>query len=243
VGTKKPGRDKRTRAQAVAIPNSAELAKHADEIRTIGRQTFEGAVEIGRLLVRCRELLKERRTWLAWLKAEFSWSRSHADNLIALHMRRGELRKFRNLSLPVSALYLLAKAPPKALLVTEQRIAAGERLTVGAVRLLTESSRSPAARIYWQPPSPQDAPGRTLTAADFQAAEARQIAQRLGDWAYDVRDSNPAKAGEAMPAELSAEAIANARAVATYLSALLHSMTEEKSTQTNLRLIHDEDAQ
>src|SRR5262245_20905929 len=90
-----------------------ELDEHADAIRAIGRQTFEGMVEIGRRLQRCREKLKEGRAWLAWLKREFSWSRSHADHAIAVYECRGKLRKFSNLNVPLSALYLLAKASPE----------------------------------------------------------------------------------------------------------------------------------
>ena len=54
------------------------------EILEFGRRSLADIIEIGRRLVRCRELLKPQGCWLAWIKTKFGWSRAHADNLIAV---------------------------------------------------------------------------------------------------------------------------------------------------------------
>jgi hypothetical protein len=232
------GTKRRARAQAVV----RELAEHANEIKTIGRQTFDGLVEIGRRLVRCRELLKPEREWLAWLKAEFSWSRSHADNLIAVYTRRDKLRKFRNLNVPLSALYLLTKAPPKALIITEQSIRAGERPTVSTVDRIAKQQRDRARITITEPASPQDGPRRSfsgggwssdeahrpaLVGADFQVIEARRVVGWLKSWAHDLDGRDPGYDGDGVPAELRADACAHARAVADYLNKFVRSLPEE----------------
>ena len=58
------------------MPPRTELDEHVDEIRALGRRSFDDVVEIGRRLVRCRELLKTQRGWLAWIKTKFGWSRA-----------------------------------------------------------------------------------------------------------------------------------------------------------------------
>jgi len=75
-------------------PANVELDEHADAIRRIDCQSFEGAVEIeiGRRLVLCRKLFKVRRAWSAWIKIEFGWSRKHADNIIGLYLNERDRR-------------------------------------------------------------------------------------------------------------------------------------------------------
>ena len=93
-------------------------------------------VEIGRRLVRCRELLKTQRGWLAWIKTKFGWSRATADNMIAVYVHRDELLKFSTLRLPISALYLLAKQEPEVLQRIERHVDAGEPVTARAVKVI-----------------------------------------------------------------------------------------------------------
>jgi hypothetical protein len=118
------------------MPPRTELDEHVDEIRALGRRSFEDVVEIGRRLVRCRELLKTQRGWLAWIKTKFGWSRATADNMIAVYVHRNELLKFSTLRLPISALYLLAKQEPEVLQRIERRVDAGEPVTARAVKVI-----------------------------------------------------------------------------------------------------------
>ena len=131
---KKRPQGRKGRKSDVVIPAHPELAAHADAIRRIGRQSYEGAVEIGRRLVRCRELLKAQREWLAWLEAEFRWSRKHADNLIQLYLGRDKVAKFATLGVPLSALYLLSQQPAKVVENIEHRIEPGKRPLVREIK-------------------------------------------------------------------------------------------------------------
>jgi len=154
---------KKKRAQArkrgVEIPPSPELAEHADRIHALGRQTFDGVIEIGERLVRCRELLKTQRVWLAWLKAEFGWSRRTADRFIDLFRAKDKVRKLRTLGVGLSGLYLLAKASPEAVESIERRVKAGHRIRLGEIEQRTRAKRAapePAAITFNATPSSTD---------------------------------------------------------------------------------------
>src|SRR5215831_13644780 len=120
-----------TRKRGVEIPPSPELAEHADRIRALGRQTFDGVIEIGERLVRCRELLKTQGAWLAWLEAEFGWSRRTADRFIDLFRAKDKVGNLRTLGIGISGLYLLAKASPEVVEDIERRAKAGHRVSLG----------------------------------------------------------------------------------------------------------------
>jgi hypothetical protein len=191
---------KKKRAQArkrgVEIPPSPELAEHADRIRVLGRQTFDGVIEIGQRLVRCRELLKTQRVWLAWLEAEFGWSRRTADRFIDLFRARDKVRKLRTLGVGLSGLYLLAKASPEVVEGIERHVEAGHRaghrvpLAEIERRMRADAKR---ARIEITAPSPDNGPRRSmasppeaaskppLTAEDFQAAGRRDLVDLIVD--------------------------------------------------------------
>jgi hypothetical protein len=122
------------RKSDVAIPANAELDEHADVIRRIGRQSFQGAVEIGRRLVLCRKLLKAQRVWLAWIKKKFGWSRKHADNLIGLYVNRGKVAKFATFGVPLSALYLLSQQHARIVKNIERCTEPGKRPLVREIK-------------------------------------------------------------------------------------------------------------
>ena len=126
---------KRKPVLPTVMPPRTELDEHVDEILMLGRRSFEDIVEIGRRLVRCRELLKTQRGWLAWIKTKFGWSRATADNMIAVYVHRDKLLKFSTLRLPISALYLLAKQEPEVHQRLARQVEAGEPVTVRAVKV------------------------------------------------------------------------------------------------------------
>ena len=126
---------KRKSVLPTIMPPRTELDEHVDEILALGRRSFEDIVEIGRRLVRCRELLKTQRGWLAWIKTKFGWSRAHADNLIGVYLHRDKLLKFSTL-LPISALYLLAKQEPEVHQRLARQVEAGEPVNMRAVRVI-----------------------------------------------------------------------------------------------------------
>ena len=139
------------------VPSIPELDEYAAEIIALGRRSFADVVEIGRRLVRCRELLKTQRCWLAWIKTKFGWSRTHADNLIGLFEARDKLQKFGTL-LPVSTLYSLAKQDPEVIQRVAYRVEAGEPATARAVKVIVrEEVREVRSIGYTQEvPFPRD---------------------------------------------------------------------------------------
>jgi Protein of unknown function (DUF3102) len=171
------------------IPPNPILQRHADEIRALGRQSWDNVVEIGRRLVECRKILKDRRKWLAWIGAEFSWSRAHADRCIAAYQNRTKLLKLSTLGTPISALYMLAKASDAAIAKVERRFAAGERMKAREIIALASQQQetSKALQTIDLSRSDDDAPrafaqhgnGTRRRRVDVYDAGIRQWVQRL----------------------------------------------------------------
>jgi Protein of unknown function (DUF3102) len=91
----------------ITPPGDAFLVERASAIRALGKRVARDIVEIGRLLAKCKKHVGHDG-WPQWLKREFEWS----DDSALRFMRVRELvnsRNLRDLSLPVSALYLLAR--------------------------------------------------------------------------------------------------------------------------------------
>ena len=60
------------------------LAAHADAIRTLAKRVVDDVIEIGRLLIECRTILRELNGhghWYAWLKDEFRLERPDCTQL------------------------------------------------------------------------------------------------------------------------------------------------------------------
>jgi hypothetical protein len=116
------------------IRNQSVLSEHAAEIRALGKHVFADVIEIGRRLVECKGLLGHGN-WLPWLEREFGWGETTALNYMRAHELASKSAKFADLSLPVSAIYLLAAPSTSEEDRTEfvERSAAGERFTVGDV--------------------------------------------------------------------------------------------------------------
>lgn len=86
---------------------SARVAEAADKIRTHGRAAAQSVAEIGKELLAVQKVLTDDRRFLAWIDAEFGWSKSTAYNYMNL------AREFPTVgnSLPhtdLRTLYLLA---------------------------------------------------------------------------------------------------------------------------------------
>jgi len=250
--TKKPARSQ-GRKSAVVIPPLPELSEQADAIRALGRRSFDDLVEIGERVTRCRELLKERRVWLAWIKLEFGWSRGHAENLIALHAKRRKLQKFS--TLPVSALYLLAKASDKLTKKIARDIAGGRRPLVrdivqqaraerGAINI-TPSSGAPSGprrmvNITAPPQEPtQPTQRRSLLSGDFHHPAAKLFAKQLALFAQSLAEHMPDVVAAALPAQMRKEVIADADAITTFLNELRRALWEGGKP----RLVSDEGAE
>lgn len=170
MNAKRPAK-KRPRAPApVVIPVDPILERHAAAIRELGRRSFDDVVEIGERLIACRKILKDRRIWLAWLRAEFRFSRRHADRLIAVAKNKQKCAALRALGVPIAALYDLAQAPPETIQRVTQHIEGGERPTVRALLHLTRPPPPPRqVTITVTHPPPQPPRLATDIAADIAA--------------------------------------------------------------------------
>ena len=221
---------KRRRAQDV-IPFNRELNEHADAIRTIGRQSFEGMVEIGRRLVRCRHLLKGQRRWLAWIKVEFGWSRAHADRAIALYTSRDKVHKLSTLGVPLSALYLLARAEPEARRRVTQLLEAGERPTTHKIKTVVQYTKVPlsAPAVVFEPGQVIKPVYKPPPVIDVVPASVAELAGRIEAFAAYVRGQAPPKEiAASIPPEQRSTVATDACAIATYLSALARSLSGDE---------------
>jgi len=156
--------DTKSAPKLAALDNTA-LAKHAAAIRQLGKQTVENVIEIGRRLAECRKLVV-RGKWLPWLDREFGWTEQTALNFMRAH-DLSKSKKFLDLNLPVSALYLLAapSTPEPAKTEVIERAQAGEAIPVAEVKRVVERHKPPSRK----PSKAKPAKAAPPPAADVQA--------------------------------------------------------------------------
>ena len=130
----------------IDAPTLTFLTERAQRIRDLGNRVIGDVVEIGRLLVECRDRLKEERNWRAWLEAGLGWSPQTAGRFIQLHELSLKRSNLEHLELPISGLYLLAapSTPESARTEVIERAEAGERLKHAEVQAIV-AVHSPAA--------------------------------------------------------------------------------------------------
>jgi hypothetical protein len=138
-------------------------------------------------------------------------------------------RKLLNVSsLPISGLYLLAKASPKVHDIVEQRIRAGERPSVSLVKAVaTVVEHMDIRSVAYVSPLGTANPSTVTTLPAIQReAEAKLLAQRLETFSRLVCEHDAHEDVNAMPVELHSDVAKDARTVVTYLSALLRCLAE-----------------
>jgi Protein of unknown function (DUF3102) len=122
----------------------ARLAKHASDIRRLGKRVVADVIEIGRLLTEAKAIAGHGN-WLPWLEREFHWTEQTAVNFMRVHEMVSKSKKFLDLDLPLSGLYLLA-APSTPKQVRSEIIKAGEPLSVKEIKAKIAEATSP---IWW----------------------------------------------------------------------------------------------
>jgi hypothetical protein len=122
--------------------NARTLARHATEIRRLGKQVVSDVIEIGRLLVESKELVG-RGDWLPWLSREFQWSDTTAERFMRVHKLSLKNGNLPNLDIPLSGLYLLAapSTPEIAKQEAVSRAEAGEPVTLTAVKEIVRRAK------------------------------------------------------------------------------------------------------
>jgi ParB-like chromosome segregation protein Spo0J len=121
------------------------LAEHAAVIRALGKRVIGDVIEMGRRLSDAKKIACHGG-WLPWLDREFGWSDDTARKLMQVS-ELAESRNLRDLSLPISGLYLLAapSTPEEARQEVIERVENGERMSVKDVKELIDEARNKQA--------------------------------------------------------------------------------------------------
>src|SRR6516164_3119924 len=177
AGACSPNLPPRGRGMTKRIPSDNRiLAKHATAIRRLGKRVVADVIEIGRLLTECKRICGHGN-WLPWLDREFGWTDDTALNFMRVY-ELSKSRNFRDLSLPLSGLYLLAapSTPQEARDEIIERAQAGETIPVAEAKRIIEHAKN-----QQQPSSKPDKPTTKPQAniADDFDADSRTEAERL----------------------------------------------------------------
>jgi hypothetical protein len=188
------------RATAEQESRHPELAQHADMIRELGKRVLKDILEIGRRLAIAKGLVPHGE-WEEWLETEFGWSSDTALNFMRVHefSQDYESRKFRDLKIAPSAIYLLSQRNTPVQVRDEiiGRAEAGEEITHKTVKAAIwpepeeaaqeaapeESEEQEVSKSAWM--------GRMLIAANKAAGLAR-----IEDWTQFEVDAGLTKAAE-----------------------------------------------
>jgi hypothetical protein len=159
------------------------LAKHAAEIRRLGKRVVEDVIEIGGRLTECKRICGHGN-WLPWLNREFGWSEDTALNFMRAH-ELAKSRNFRDLSLPVSSLYLLAapSTPKKARDEIIERAQAGKTVPVAEAKRIIEDRREQPAKKSRRELYPKEQAAAATTTTFEVAAELKHlVATKATGW-------------------------------------------------------------
>jgi Protein of unknown function (DUF3102) len=220
--------------KAIIIPDDPRLDDHAKAIRRCASRCFEDVVEMGERLIECRALLKDQRVWLAWLKAEFQWSRRHADRLIAVAKNRKKCATLRTLGIPMSAIYPLADASPALIERVKQRVAAGERVTARSVPLLVfkHEPPTPVRRVVHisppiiSPPTIRTIPSTVHGPYDLHTASLHEFSRKIETFASEVRHLGLEEVAAAVPPEKRKAVAESARGIVDFMQELGRRVSE-----------------
>jgi len=152
------------------------LAQHGAAIRRLGKRVVADVIEIGRLLTECKRICGHGN-WLPWLDREFGWTDDTALNFMRVY-ELSKSRNFRDLSLPLSGLYLLAapSTPQEARDEIIERAQAGETIPVAEAKRIIEHAKNQQQPRKRTKPQAAQPPARD----DIGPASAGELA-RLRD--------------------------------------------------------------
>jgi len=187
AGACSPNLPPRGRGMTKRIPSDNRiLAKHAAAICRLGKRVVADVIEIGRLLTECK-LICGHGNWLPWLDREFGWTDDTALNFMRVY-ELSKSRNFRDLSLPLSGLYLLAapSTPQEARDEIIERAQAGEKIpVVEAKRIIEHAKNQQQPRKRTKPQAAQPPPRDDIGPAS--AGEAERLRVRIEELHADKR--------------------------------------------------------
>ena len=165
----------------------AALDQCAEQIRFLGKRTVADLLEIGRLLDEVKHSGLGRAGFLQWIDHEFGWSEDTAERYIALQKLRRQLPQVADVSLPVSALYLLAS--PSTPLETAKDVVAkgldGEQMSVAEIKATVTEAKG-KRRLRFPSYKPEQA--KALPQVTQEGVTSKEIDRRaLVDLAHKHR--------------------------------------------------------
>jgi hypothetical protein len=132
-------------ASKIALINTTKadeiaLVEHAEAIRVLGRRVIGDAIEIGRRLVDAKDRCGHGN-WLPWLDREFGWTDDTALNFMRVY-EMSKSRNIRDLSIPVTGLYLLAapSTPDEVRDEVIERAENGEHLSTAQIKDMVDKA-------------------------------------------------------------------------------------------------------
>lgn len=144
--------------------DEAKLAEYANKIRTVGKRAV---FEIGKILIAAKARARHGR-WLLWLEREFGWTDKTAQRMMSVAAKSDKLS---NLTVPVSALYLLAaeSTPAEVIEAIAEHSEQGERLSLAEVKKMIAEAEARDAH--------EDVVARTIEyeIVDEEPPQAREI--------------------------------------------------------------------
>jgi Protein of unknown function (DUF3102) len=118
------------------------LAEHAAVIRALGKRAISDIAEIGRRLNDAKDNHTKHGQWLPWLDREFGWTEQTALHFMRIDGVVAKSKKFLDLDIPVSGLYLLAAPSTAEEARTEvlSRSEDGEKLSLADVQRIVDEA-------------------------------------------------------------------------------------------------------
>src|SRR5262249_52299428 len=164
------------------------LAKHAAEIRRLGKRALADVIEIGARLAECKRICGHSN-WLPWLDREFGWEETTAQRFMRVH-KLAQSKSGKLADLPVSAIYLLAapSTPEPAKTEIIERAKAGEAVRVTEVKRVVERHKPPSSKP--RKAKRAKAAGRPQPARDGNVADSKGEITRLRERNEELEDEN-----------------------------------------------------
>jgi hypothetical protein len=134
--------------------NIATLAEHAEAIRVLGKRVVGDVIEIGRRLTVCHGMIcgpsgrHTEQSWPVWLKSEFGWSEDTGSRYMQL-AGLASSRNLRDLNIPVSGLYLLARpsTPADTRDAIIEMAETGEKLSHAKIKEMIDAAVADAREV------------------------------------------------------------------------------------------------
>jgi hypothetical protein len=159
------------------------LQEHVDEIRRLGKRVVSDIIEIGRRLIECKKIVGHGG-WLPLLEREFGWTDDTALNFMRV-FEMSKSRNFRDLSLPMSGLYLLAapSTPEEVQQQVIERAEAGQRFSHAQIKEVIADAKAASKPNQHQPDDDAQASAELRT----DSKDRQQPAHKRGplDWQFD----------------------------------------------------------